>query len=61
MSEYVVEVRGQLPDTVYKNEEIVRCGDCINGASDGTLCTLNSILKPVNVEPNGFCYWGERK
>ena len=44
-----------------QHEEIVRCGDCINGASDGTLCTLNSILKPVNVEPNGFCKWGENK
>lgn len=27
MSEYIVDVRGQMPD-IYTNEEIVRCRDC---------------------------------
>lgn len=69
MSEYIYE-HSQCYDQFGKpldapmltqREEIVRCRDCIDGASDGTLCTLNSILKPVNVEPDGFCKWGKQK
>lgn len=52
-------------------EEIVRCKDCKHSFKDGALCNLFASWIPVaggdeyaelpaDVEPNGFCAWGER-
>jgi len=51
-------------------ERIVRCRDCKHSHKDGTLCNLFASwvpvaggdeyeCMPVEVEPNGFCKWGE--
>lgn len=47
-------------------ERIVRCRDCVHAYEDGTLCAHFSIpndndmsIMPSNVEPDGFCSWGE--
>ena len=70
MSEYIVEVRGHIPDEVYENqrEEIVRCRDCKHyGTYNGSWCrrTYESVPGGTcdyqTVEPDGFCAWGERR
>ena len=69
MSEYIVDVRGQMPDVVYENqrEEIVRCRDCKHASSSGATCyhwmTLDVFENPVpsHVEPDRFCAWGKRR
>ena len=53
-------------------ERIVRCRDCDFSQKDGTCCILFAGWEPVeggdeyelvsaDVEPDGFCKWGERK
>ena len=53
-------------------EEIVRCKDCEHSRKDGTLCMFFEAWEPIpggdefaeipaDVEPDGFCAWGERK
>ena len=52
-------------------ERIVRCRDCENATNDGYGCTLFSHYEqgasyrwedvPAEVEPDGFCAWGERR
>ena len=76
MSEYIVD--GAEPNsTVLKSttsngyehekwlpvrEEIVRCRDCTNYATDelGDYCTLLDF-EDVKSMANGFCAWGERE
>lgn len=62
MSEYIVEVRGQMPDAVYENqrEEIVRCRDCVwyEAMEYRRHCDRTGSFQ---IEPDGFCKWGERK
>ena len=63
MAEYVAEW-GQSVDDFTVREEIVRCRDCVNRASDplGEYCTLFDF-EDVNSQKmlNGFCAWGERR
>jgi hypothetical protein len=53
-------------------EEVVRCRDCQHGAMDGTRCSLfasyepilggtEHVMVPADVDPYGFCAWGERR
>ena len=53
-------------------QPIVRCRDCKHSGKNGTLCDWFSAYEPVpggdefcriaaDVEPNGYCAWGERK
>lgn len=55
-----------------KHELIVRCRDCKHSHKDGTLCNFFASwvpiaggdeyeCMPVEVEPDGFCKWGEPK
>lgn len=62
MSEYIVEVRGQMPDAVYENqrEEIVRCRDCIYYDDYLGSCVRGNAHQVRAAEPDGFCKWGER-
>lgn len=48
---------------------VVRCMDCVHSTKDGTLCRLFAAYyvvdgefqeNPSDVEPDGFCAWGER-
>ena len=67
MSEYVVEVEyDTLSGAFYhtRREEIVRCRDCehyydsINGCAE---FGDESRGEFANVEPDGYCAWGERR
>lgn len=45
-------------------EEVVRCKDCAHGMREGTICAVLTHDWEdywFNVEPEGFCKWGERK
>lgn len=54
-----------------KLPEIVRCVDCKHATDDGYGCTLFGRREqmgnyrwddvPAEVEPDGFCVWGERR
>lgn len=55
-----------------KREEIVRCRDCKYTNEDGDECVYFAAWEPlpegdefrdvyVDVEPNGFCAWAERR
>lgn len=50
--------------------EVVRCRDCTYGTHGGTECLYfadyldtveDAIVLPADVEPDGFCAWGERR
>lgn len=63
MSEYIIEY---LPDTTsIEREEIVRCRDCKHFKEfealkvEGFKCSR--VSTPFEVEPDGFCAWGERR
>lgn len=55
------------------HEEIVRCEDCRYSTCDGMCCWLYKFRHyeqmsdytweemPADVEPQGFCMWGERR
>lgn len=54
------------------HEEIVRCRDCKYANEDGDECVYFAAWEPlpegdefrdvyVDVEPDGFCAWGERR
>ena len=74
MSEYIVEIDGQMPDAIYEREltEIVRCKDCAN-YHDGTVngkrrmephCRAIGALAYgalFEVGENDFCSWAERR
>ena len=65
MSEYIVEVEGQMPDAIFEREltEIVRCRDCRYYEETGNCnwfeCSSCWLL--AEVTPYGFCAWGERR
>ena len=46
-------------------ERVVRCRDCKHGMGGGGLCALFAFplgdghIIPADVEPDGFCAWGE--
>ena len=56
-----------LGRTLEKQEEIVRCCDCEHydpHPTDGGVCFLpdgDGDFARWEVEPDGFCAWGERK
>jgi hypothetical protein len=71
MAEYVTLWVDDLPD-LKRGERIVRCRDCKHSHKDGTLCNFFASwvpiaggdeyeCMPVEVEPDGFCKWGEPK
>lgn len=67
MSEYIVEINGQMPDAIYEREltEIVRCDSCkyydecwtSEVYTDRHWCDRLTVYMP----PNGFCSFGERR
>ena len=65
MSEYIVKTDKYdyaifLP---YLKEEIVRCRDCVHLMSNNR-CNLQDDYNEfhwLDVEPDGFCAWGERR
>jgi len=67
MTEYIIDWdTGLVIDTFSKNmlrEEIVRCRDCKFGVDGGKYCAEGCAdsWDWRNVEPYGFCAWGERK
>ena len=68
MSEYVVEEPSCDGSASWRvRESIVRCRDCKHATKNGTRCyyfmTLDCWENPVpsEVNPNGFCAWGERR
>lgn len=63
---------GDMCEPIYQREEIVRCRDCKYANEDGDKCVYFAAWEPlpegdefrdvyVDVEPNGFCAWGERE
>lgn len=59
MSEYIVDVTGmESGDYAIAREEIVRCRDCRFSLAHGNGCCRNQDI--YDVEPDGFCAWGER-
>lgn len=67
MTEYIIDWdTGLVIDTFSKNnlrEEIVRCRDCKFGVDGGKYCAEGCAdsWDWRNVEPDGFCKWGERR
>lgn len=76
MSEYIYFSYSEVlanedGDISLPREEIVRCHDCKYSTGDGTCCwhfaydELDGynewITQPADVEPTGFCKWGERR
>lgn len=55
MSEYVYDM-GDYRDPI--REKIVRCKDCRFSLAHGNGCGRNQDI--YDVEPDGFCKWGER-
>lgn len=70
MSEYIVEVKGQMPDAIFEREltEIVRCKDCVwylpfpgSLPFPGMQITYGICQKShLEVDEDGFCAWSER-
>lgn len=69
MAEYVYGTDGHEGHWL-TGERIVRCRDCKHSHKDGTLCNFFASwvpiaggdeyeCMPIEVEPNGFCKWGE--
>ena len=69
MSEYIVEVTGQMPDAIYEREltEIVRCRDCRFCDNDvfAYWCCREKYrefeVDSLDGECMGFCAWAERR
>ena len=72
MAEHIVEEPSDRSASWRVRERIVRCRDCKHGHKGGTLCNLFASWVPIvggdeyedvpaDVEPDGFCAWGERK
>lgn len=75
MSEYIVKTDGEFG--MYRNglfvledeymavpaEPLIRCRDCVSYVPAWNGCTelCDSDDGYVNVEPDGFCAWGEKK
>ena len=75
MSEYVTVWVDDLPD-LKRGEEIVRCRDCANASVYHPLNPITGVPAGIEywrcghfwnadelceVEPDGFCAWGERR
>ena len=72
MSEFVIRVEG-IGDSerIAQLEEIVRCKDCGHSFKNGMRCRMFAefamceetipIEVDIEVEPDGFCKWGERR
>lgn len=58
--EYIWERKGCVQQ---RREPIVRCKDCKFGVDGGKYCAEGCAdsWDWRNVEPDGFCAWGERK
>lgn len=64
------EIRAELNAWYVESEPIVRCRDCKFSIYNGERCTFWKRTEKVNdyeymdvaaeVEPDGFCAWGER-
>ena len=68
MSEYIVEVHGQMPDAIYERKvgEIVRCRDCKcykpkEGAMLSCKFEYHGFTQWKLAEPDGFCKWGSKR
>lgn len=71
MAEYVVEEPSDHSASWRVHERIVRCRDCRYATDEGYGCKHFSHYEqgasyrwedaPADVEPDGFCKWGERK
>lgn len=72
MSEYIVKCKEftscignklQFPDYIDYSQEVVRCRDCKWGIDGGRYCAegASDSWDWSNVEPDGFCAWGERR
>ena len=68
MSEYVITIEDWFFKYAHERythffgcpiEEIVRCRDCRFSLAHGNGCGRNQDI--YDVEPNGFCAWGERE
>ena len=67
MSEYITEWVSHNIEDPFVREEIVRCRDCAyicnreyaNGLEYHTCSYFDS--EHAEVEPDGFCAWGERR
>lgn len=64
MSEYIIKAADWAIDykgeSLFKGcEEIVRCRDCRFSLAHGNGCGRNQDI--YDVEPDGFCKWGERR
>lgn len=71
MAEYVctpygLTIDGRNEGEYDRRERVIRCRDCKHGMCGG-LCTLFAFplgdghIIPADVEPDGFCAWGERR
>lgn len=64
MAEYVVGYTDDL-DPTHVRERVTRCRDCKHGMGGGNLCSMFAFplgdghIIPADVEPDGFCSWGE--
>ena len=72
MAEYAVCPHCHNPLSRHEWVKVVRCRDCKHSHKDGTLCNFFASwvpiaggdeyeCMPVEVEPDGFCKWGEPK
>lgn len=64
MSEYVVEEPSDSSASWRVREEIVRCRDCKHYHDKFNGCDEFGDMwhdEYANVEPDGFCAWGERR
>lgn len=70
MRENVCVIDEEIVEVTVK-EPVVRCRDCRLSAMDGTRCALfascepilggtGHVMVPADVDPYGFCAWGER-
>lgn len=67
MSEYIIESKYDTLNGTFsqiKCEEIVRCRDCTFFRGKDWRCTSyqwHNCDESPEVEPDGFCAWGERR
>ena len=68
MTEYIIDlpfawIYNEADGT--KRESIVRCRDCKHAISEGAACMYFGTGEwgdtPSDVEPDGFCAWGEAR
>lgn len=64
MAEYIVEADCEYSDELHQViERIVRCKDCKFASPrvfrNDTMHECYRLVHEFNVEPNGFCAWGE--